>query len=292
MNSNTRLASLKEEQKAKRIWEIDYLRGLMILLMIMDHFFYDFGYLLSMLFSTKGAPEWLINLSTFARFYWNHDARIITRIVIISLFFVVSGISSYLSKHNLKRSLFLLGAGVFISLASYLASIILQDPTVIMIISTLTTFGISIFLYWFLHKLYSLFFKNHPNCWKYVSLVIGLVIIVLGFLFKFYNPKALSFPPENIEEWVGILIGKYYYGSDWMPLLPYVGYIFLGAFIGETVYKNKQSVLPSKLNNSFTRPVNFVGRHSMYFYLLHQVVLVLGMILLCIILGLPINNFL
>ena len=60
-------------KKKARILEIDFLRGLCILLMVMDHFFFDFGYLIYDLFDITllTAPDWIISLTEASRFYWD-----------------------------------------------------------------------------------------------------------------------------------------------------------------------------------------------------------------------------
>jgi len=74
-----------------RIWEIDFLRGLAIILMVGYHLLYDLGDFVGLRkflgFSTDlSSPAWLVAQNFFA-----------------GLFVVLSGISSTFSRNNLRR---------------------------------------------------------------------------------------------------------------------------------------------------------------------------------------------
>jgi len=80
------------------------LRGLCVLLMIMDHFFYAAWGFLPGIWQSTGTVFWQ-GLSDFARNYWNWGFRQDFRIFIVVLFCTLCGISCVLSKSNLKRGL-------------------------------------------------------------------------------------------------------------------------------------------------------------------------------------------
>ena len=65
------------------------------------------------------------------------------------------------------------------------------------------------------------------------------------------------------------------------PPLPGFGWLLLGAGIGRTAYRKKQSLLP-RVNaaNPVIRFFSFCGRHSLLIYMLHQPVLTIGTILI------------
>ena len=82
-----------QKDKKKRIFEIDFVRGFCILLMVMDHFFYDWGYLIKDIFNySELNVSWVDSLSNFAGNYWNWSVRVIVRVVVVALFLITSGI--------------------------------------------------------------------------------------------------------------------------------------------------------------------------------------------------------
>ena len=90
-----------------RIWEIDFLRGLSIILMVGYHLLYDLGAMAgvqSLLGFTTDltTPAWLAAQYFFA-----------------GLFVVLSGISSTLSRGNVRRALKLLAVALLVSAVTY-----------------------------------------------------------------------------------------------------------------------------------------------------------------------------
>ena len=85
------------KKKAKRIFEIDLLRGLLIIMMVVDHLAYDFGQLAPSFFLVSDAPQALRDLIEWCNNYWYEAWRINFRYAVIALFFILSGLSTYLS---------------------------------------------------------------------------------------------------------------------------------------------------------------------------------------------------
>ena len=105
--------------------------------------------------------------------------------------------------------------------------------------------------------------------------VLGVAFVALGVWFEsFYIPVNFLFP-------LGLRAQGFYCGGDYFPLLPGFGWFLLGAVIGRTAYRKKQSLLP-RVNaaNPVIRFFSFCGRHSLLIYMLHQPVLTIGTILI------------
>jgi uncharacterized membrane protein len=72
-------------------------------------------------------------------------------------------------------------------------------------------------------------------------------------------------------------LGLYWKGfasSDYFPILPNLGYFLVGAAIGKTLYRKKETLLPMvNPRNPILRCLQFFGRHSLWIYLLHQPIL-------------------
>ena len=90
----------------ERFWEIDFLRGLCVSLMIVDHLMfclYDILPFLNEMFGTNifaGAEQ-------IGRWYWTWDLRILVRQVVITAFFLLCGVSCTLTRGNFRRGILL-----------------------------------------------------------------------------------------------------------------------------------------------------------------------------------------
>lgn len=129
-----------------RIWEIDVLRGIALILMVIFHVVFD-------LKDIYGYP---INYSSGFYYYVGKASAI--------LFMLVSGISSSFSRSNIKRGgkIFALAMGV--TLATYLFS-----PSLIVKFGVLHFFGVSMILY--------PLFKDFKG---YMLIIIGTLVIIAG----------------------------------------------------------------------------------------------------------------
>ena len=225
----------------ERIWELDALRGLGILAMVIVHTLYD----LIELFQVVHLEN-----SFFYDFCIEWGGV---------LFLVLSGICVTLSQHYVKRGLWVLLCGFVCTLVT-LGAVLLgpADPSLIIYFGVLHCLGVCM-LSWHL-------FSSLPR-WG-----LGLtaaVLIALGLLavprISLQSPwlLALGFHPASFAS------------SDYFPLLPNLGYFLAGAFLGKTLYREKKTLFP-KVNprNPLIRFFDFWGRHSLAVYLFHQPVLV------------------
>lgn len=89
----------------RRIWELDFLRGVFILLMVMDHTFFDIGY------PYMFGEAWLgsgnaaaVKMVEFCRFYWDHPVREWVHDMVLWGFFLLCGMSVAFSRNNYVHS--------------------------------------------------------------------------------------------------------------------------------------------------------------------------------------------
>ena len=233
----------------KRFWEIDFLRGIAIIMMIIFHFLYDLNY-----FN-------ILSLILYKGYF------LIYVYIIGILFFTLVGISltlsfnkakKILSKKELKfkffyRGIKILCLGLFITFISYL---ILDEGFIVF--GVLHCIGVSIILaYPFLNL-------------KYFNILFGLIFIFFGLILKnitfdFYWLLWLGLKPDV------------FYTIDYFPLLPWFGIILVGIFLGKEFYKenNRRFNLIDLSSNKFIKIFLFLGKHSLVIYFIHQPILLL-----------------
>lgn len=273
--SETKIILLPKEKK-ERIWEIDFIRGFCVILMILDH--------LAILIADFFAPSWfgyfyMLNgkADAFTKFCFTwvySEAREIIHPTVLFFFFAISGISCSFSRSNFKRGLELLGIALIYTLGSYAAEE-MGISGVFVAFGVLDFLAVSILLYAVIDK-----FSRHNkliNC-----IVSAAIIITSACLYYCYAPPentpvifAIVFPPYNGQ---GIPAGFYsqaaFSPGDLFTLVPYLSFFFAGTFLAPILYRNKKSLFP-KLNGAWQKPVSFIGRHALLVYVIHVVLLAL-----------------
>jgi uncharacterized membrane protein len=226
----------------ERFWEIDLLRGIAIVLMIIFNYSFALSYL--NVYNFNGG--WL---------YWDLFPRFIA-----TLFISIAGLALTLNYNQTKdkkkvflRGLKIFGAGLLITFVTFLTF-----PGAFIVFGILHLIGISIIL--------GLFFLN----FKRLNILLGLSLIALGiylqnFIFDFKWLLWLGFTPEN------------FYTFDYFPILPWFGVFLIGLYLGNVFYKNGKRIYKIKdfSNVSFVRFFSFLGRKSLIIYLLHQPFLIM-----------------
>ena len=90
--------------KKRRIWELDFLRGVCVLLMIFDHAMYDVAYQFGRAWADATQSEFFIALYQRAREYWASPLRLTTQDIVVWTFALLCGISCSFSKNNFRRA--------------------------------------------------------------------------------------------------------------------------------------------------------------------------------------------
>lgn len=257
-------------EKKKRIFELDVLKSVAILAMIFDHFTYLFsislGYMgwASYLFKNyyEINDSHLNNFVSFTVRFQDSNLRLAGHYIFVTLFLFLCGISCTLSRSNLKHGLKTLIGGLVITAATIVMSLVSGEDMYI-IFGILTTLGVSILMIALVEKIYD-------NKWLYLA--IGLILIIWGFIIKWWDVERLHNLKElSFWEIIQVILGYKIYGMDHFGIIPCTGVVFLGVFFGKTVYANKKTLLPA-LDGKWTKPFTFISKHALLVYLLHQVI--------------------
>lgn len=294
-----------------RIKEIDFLRGFLILLMVMDHLFFDFGQLIYIISNFSLDQSLLSEFVKFSSSYLSWDFRINFRIFVVMLFFFISGISFQFSKNNNKRGVILLSIGILLTLGSIIVSYILKDDFVI-IASIFLTFGLAILITNLIYFVINKILKNNTISSLFL-VIIGLLGAIYFIDFTFNVDVPIINKIESFNDLIDVILGYKQYGFDDIPLLINLTAMLIGFGIGKLVYPNRKSlfsyfnkkiyVKPSKSlkfynEKLYTRKkaiyilltpfsligklIEFFGRHSLYVYIIHQFVLI-PILIICLV---------
>lgn len=235
----------------KRLWEVDTLRGIAIILMVIFNYSFALSYL--HIFTVNGGL-----------FYWYVFPRFIAAMFIsiagLSLTLMYSQIKNKKETHKkfFSRGLKIFSLGLLITVITYLTF-----PEAFIIFGILHLIGISIILGSFFLK------------FKKLNLLLGLIIILLGIYLENFN---FNFPWLL---WLGF-IPKNYFTFDYFPILPWFGVTLLGIYFGNILYKNGKRNFKIKdlSNSSVVKFLSFLGRKSLTIYLLHQPLLIMILLIL------------
>ena len=139
--------TLIPKRKRQRVWEIDFLRGVCVILMILDH--------LTILISDIFGPQWYGGYNrgdAFTKFcfqWYNGSAREIIHPLVLFVFFSISGISCTFSRNNAKRGLMLGAVALLYTLGSYIAQNVMGISGVFVAFGVLDFLAVSMLLYAF-----------------------------------------------------------------------------------------------------------------------------------------------
>lgn len=229
---------------SKRIWELDALRGVCILGMVLVHFLYDLD-----MAGVLRTPAPILFFQQWGGI----------------VFLLISGICVTLGSRHLRRGLTVLGCGMLCTAVTailYFWGMFGKD--MLIYFGILHCLGVCMLLWEPLSRL--------PR-WA-LAVLSGLLIGAGLFLLPYITADIPILLPLGLCP-PGFSTGDYY------PLLPNLGFFLLGALLGRTVYKDGRTRLPGV--DPKRALISFLcacGRHSLWVYLLHQPVLMILLSLL------------
>lgn len=239
------------KNETRRIELLDELRGFAILAMIVHHTFLDIGFIIGL----DWGYEVFNKLCVLQPIFW-------------SIFIIISGICSRLSRNTLKRGLIVFGAGLFVTL---LTAVILPASGVTgaeIYFGILSCLGACMIITGISMPLIE---KTNP--------IAGMAVSAILFAaFWSISEGSLLFGliklPEKLYQTNYLMpIGIYspeFASADYFAIFPWLFMFLFGAFLGKYA---KDGAFPEWTYKKHSKPLSFVGKNSLWFYLAHQPVL-------------------
>ena len=215
----------------KRIWELDFFRGIALILMIYFHIVFDM----------KDIFDYNVIYSSGINYYLGKISAI--------LFMLLSGVSCYLSRSNIRRGVKVLGIAMIITVATHLYS-----PELGVKFGILHFLGVCMLIAPLFQKLN-----------RYMLLVLGTGSIILG---NYFSGTTVSHDYLFV---FGIYSEKFV-SSDYYPLFPWIGIFMYGMAVGQIFYSNRKSIFNFTMGGNF---ISKAGRHTLVCYVLHQPLILL-----------------
>jgi len=236
-----------------RFWEIDFLRGFAIILMIFFHILYDLNFFLITDFRLySGIILYIARLS----------AAIFVVLAGVSLSLSYSRVKNRLQANEivlkfLKRGCKTIFLGIIISIITWF-----YIPRGFVVFGILHFIGASIIL--------SLIFIRY----RLLNIIFGILFIILGLYLRLFTFDLNFLIPFGF-------IPNNFWTIDYFPLLPWFGLILFGISIGNIIYpnKNRKFEMMDRSKNIVIKSFCFLGRNSLLIYFLHQPIII-GLIII------------
>ena len=239
----------------ERFWEIDALRGIAVVAMVLYHFSYDLAF-----------------FGLFDVGFFRSGLGLNTGRLIGGSFIFLAGLSLTLSyaratasrpplggtlfRKYLSRGLRIFSYGLVITLLTWIFL-----PNEMIVFGILHLIGVSIIL-------------------AYPFLTLKLVNVALGVAYIAIGPILRGLEVDS--PWL-VWLGSdpTFFMIDYWPIFPWFGVILFGIAAGNALYGDRRKQAASSTPRPSTiRPLAFLGRHSLVVYLIHQPVLLAALILL------------
>ncbi|MBQ2825456.1 MAG: DUF1624 domain-containing protein [Clostridia bacterium] len=232
--------------KGKRLYVLDALRGLAVIAMILYHTLWDLVYMFD------------VNIPWFGS-----TTAHVFQLSIRWAFILISGFSWHLGSKKLKRALVVLGASAVISAVTFFFTYEAR-----ILFGVLGLLGASMLVAIPLNKLFA---KIPP--------VVGVVLMSLLFTLTYNIPRGyigvgktvfFHLPDFFYCHTVTAFFGfppKGFFSADFVPFFPWVFMFFIGYFL--YLFFKKYNLLIG-LSAFRVKPLEFVGRHSLVIYMVHQ----------------------
>ena len=226
-----------KKTSSDRFWEIDFLRGIAILMMIVYHIIFDLNYfgftstdlnsLPSLIFLYPIGTVFLLLVGISLTLSYKRVQHILT--------------TNQLRIKYLKRGSSIFGFGILITMVTWI-----YPHQGFIVFGVLHCIGLSILLaYPFIRS----------------RVLIGIFCIIFGIIIRL--SITVDFPWLI---WLGF-VPRQFYTLDYFPLLPWYGVVLIGIFLGNIQYKNHSRFIHTRLFTIYHNPPILFPRQTFVTYL-------------------------
>lgn len=252
--SESGTSSQEKFGKSNRIELLDFLRGAAIVYVMLYHLLYDLIY-----FQGIDMP------------FFHTDLFEVIHKIFVGILIIVSGICSGFSRNTVKRGaeLYLMG-----SILTIFTDIFMHD--MVFVFGALSFFGAMMVICGICRPLI-----DKINC--FVLFAAGLLMYIItfdfpngGVLHLFFTDITIPLPEDAIYSYAIGIKPKGFHSSDYFPLIPNGFLYIMGAALSGIIARGG---MPRLFYGRIRVPViNFLGRHSLLFYIIHQPLFMLIML--------------
>lgn len=245
----------------ERFWEIDLLRGLAVVMMIVYHFVLNYSWLFGK-----------VPYELFWFFFGRLTSTAFITLVGLSLTISYSRASKTTKNERkiftkyLKRGIKILCLGLIVTVASYL-----WLSSGFILFGILHFIGVSIILAYPFLLFRKKFGLQNSNAVNFIS---AIAFIIIGLVFGTFTVAFPWLLPIGITPAV-------FYTYDYFPIFSWFSLVLVGLYLGNSLYPDgKRSVAMKfferiKIENPLTKLMCFLGRHSLAIYFMHAPILIL-----------------
>lgn len=282
----------------ERYWEIDFLRGLCVCLMIFDHLMYCLYSIMPFINDLFGT-DLFASAEALGRAYWTWDVRVLVRQVVITAFFLLCGVSCTLTRGNFRRGILLAIVAAGITAVTLFVDQFMNGAAVLFGVIHMLAAGV--LLYAFIDNAAIAVgdalgegkkARAAKECLRYLPAAVGISLLI--FYFTCCADVTLDrgiwtiwekVPPAgSIEENKFLSLFVYVqgfnfgrYSGDYFPILPFAALVLVGGMIGRLVYHTQARHALAPLRGAWNRGICFIGRHAAFVYVAHMVVIPLAL---------------
>ncbi len=309
---------------SKRIFEIDFLRGFDILLMITVHFCFAASStgLMGILFDKHSASNGTIQAMNL--FCGNVFTGIVNPIGIENpfgegrfclffleiffsgLFVFLSGVSCSFARNNASRAFQLAYVAELMTVLLITASVIIrwlggntcpvgdnsinckfwnQNPQICIILGILQSIAIALLIYSLFDRFFNKFYQT------FIAAIFWSIIAIITAYFATDLETGYLHVATLPRDWWKLLLGLARYGDDYFSPTQVTATLFLGASFGKLFYADRKSLLPASFKGKWATPVLFLGRHSLAIYIFHMPIMYGLLMLIYLLAGYKIKGF-